>query len=62
VLYTAQGAGSALGPPAAGLAVDLTGSYTPAIVASALLGLAAYAALLPLDARAGERPDTNHDR
>ena len=62
VLYTAVGVGSALGPPAAGLAVDLTGSYTAAIIASSLLGLAAYAALLPLDARVSERSDTNHDQ
>ncbi len=58
-LYTAVGAGSALGPPAAGLVVDLTGGYTPAILGSMLLGLAAFAALLPLDARASGRP--NHD-
>lgn len=48
-LYTAVGAGSALGPPAAGLVVDLTGGYAPAILGSMLLGFAAFAALLPLD-------------
>jgi predicted MFS family arabinose efflux permease len=48
VLLTANGVGSALGPPAVGFVVDATGSYTPAIAALILLGLAAYAALLPL--------------
>ena len=51
VLLTANGLGSALGPPAAGLVVDATGSYAPAVAASAMLGLIAYAALLPLDTR-----------
>lgn len=49
VLNTAVGVGSALGPPSVGLVVDTTGSYTPAILALAMLGLAAFAALLPLN-------------
>lgn len=48
VLLTANGLGSALGPPAVGLAVDVTGSYDAPIAVLTLLGLAAYAALLPL--------------
>ena len=48
VLLTANGVGSALGPPAVGFVVDATGSYTPAIASLILLGLTAYAALLPL--------------
>ena len=56
VLNTAVGVGSALGPPSVGLVVDVTGSYTPAIFALALLGLAAFAALLPLE-RSGAGKD-----
>ena len=37
-----------MGPPAFGLAVDATGGYGAAIVVLFVLGLAAYAALLPL--------------
>ena len=49
VLLTANAIGSALGPPAVGLAVDLTGGYDAAVAVLGLLGLAAYAALLPVD-------------
>ena len=48
VLLTANAVGSALGPPAVGLVVDATGGYDAAVVVLGLLGLAAYAALLPL--------------
>lgn len=61
VLLTANGVGSALGPPTVGFVVDVTGSYTPAIVALTLLGLAAYAALLPLDTHTDGRACTKHD-
>ena len=50
VLYTSAGVGSAVGPPVAGVVIDATG-YTPAIAGSLVLGLAAYAAVLPLSAR-----------
>jgi MFS family permease len=60
VLLTANGIGSALGPPAVGFVVDATGSYDVAIIALALLGLAVYAALLPLDANIDERLRANH--
>ncbi len=48
ILLTANAVGSALGPSAVGLAVDVTGGYGVALVVLTLLGLAAYAALLPL--------------
>ena len=51
VLLTANAVGSALGPPAVGLVVDATGGYDAAVVILGLLGLAAYAALLPLGPR-----------
>ena len=60
VLLTANGIGSALGPPAVGFVVDATGSYTPAIAALTLLGLAAYAALLPLGRNVDEVAHANH--
>jgi MFS family permease len=60
VLLTANGVGSALGPPAVGFVVDATGSYTPAIAALMLLGLAAYGALLPLG-RHVTAPYSNHN-
>jgi MFS family permease len=41
VLYTAAGLGSALGAPAAGVVIDATGSYRPAIAACLVIGLAA---------------------
>ena len=59
VLLTANGVGSALGPPAVGFVVDATGSYAPAIAALVLLGLAAYAALLPLGRHVTAR-NSNH--
>ena len=54
VLLTANAIGSALGPPAVGLAADATGGYDAAIIVLGLLGLAAYAALLPLDSRSDQ--------
>ena len=47
VLYTSAGFGSAVGAPLAGVLIDATGSYVPAIAGSLALGLASYAALLP---------------
>ena len=61
VLLTANGVGSALGPPAVGFVVDATGSYTPAIAALMLLGLAAYGALLPLGRHVTARDSNHHD-
>jgi fucose permease len=52
VLYTSAGMGSAVGPPVAGVVIDATG-YTPAIAGSHVLGLAAYAAVLPLSRPGG---------
>jgi MFS family permease len=46
VLYTSAGIGSAVGAPLAGAAVDVSGSYTPAIAGCLALGLAAYLAVL----------------
>ena len=42
-LYTSAGIGSALGAPAAGLLIDATGSFEPAILVCLAVGLAAYA-------------------
>ncbi|HYM56429.1 MAG TPA: MFS transporter [Solirubrobacteraceae bacterium] len=50
VLYTAAGVGSAVGPPAAGAAIDAFG-YAPAIAGSLVMGLASFCALLPLTRR-----------
>ena len=61
VLLTANGVGSALGPPAVGFVVDATGSYAPAIAALVLLGLAAYAALLPLGRHVTARNSNHND-
>jgi predicted MFS family arabinose efflux permease len=62
ILLTANAVGSAVGPPAVGLAVDATGGYGTAVPVLAALGLAAFAALLPLGRCAGkplpEGPDT----
>ncbi|MCZ2805571.1 MFS transporter [Modestobacter sp. VKM Ac-2983] len=46
VLYTSAGLGSAVGAPLAGVAVDTSGSYTPAIAGCLALGLAGYLAVL----------------
>jgi MFS family permease len=51
VLYTGPGIGSAVGPPAAGAIIDASG-YTPAIVASMVIGLVSFCALLPLSLQA----------
>ena len=50
-----------LGPPAVGFVVDATGSYAPAIAALVLLGLAAYAALLPLGRHVTARNSNHND-
>ncbi len=42
VLYTSAGLGSAVGAPLAGVAVDATGSYAPAVLGCLVLGLVAY--------------------
>ncbi|MBA3794583.1 MAG: MFS transporter [Rubrobacter sp.] len=57
ILLTANAVGSALGPPAVGLAVDVTGGYGVVIVVLMLIGLAAYATLLPLG-RYASKPRT----
>jgi MFS family permease len=51
VLYTSVGIGSAVGAPAAGAAVDATGSYGPAIAGCLVLGLAAYLTVLTVGRR-----------
>ena len=50
VLYTGPGIGSAVGPPLAGAVVDAAG-YGPAIAGSLLVGLASFAAILPVRLR-----------
>jgi MFS family permease len=50
VLYTGPGLGSAVGPPLAGAVVDAAG-YGPAIAGSLVVGLAAFAAVLPVRLR-----------
>lgn len=61
ILLTANAVGSALGPPAFGLAVDATGVYRVAIVALPILGLAAFAALLPLGQYVGKTLPESRD-
>lgn len=53
--YTAAAVGSLAGPPAAGLIIDLSGTYSWAIVVSLALATASFAALLPLH-RAARSP------
>lgn len=60
VLLTAHAVGSAVGPPAVGLAADATGGYGAAVVVLGLLSLAACAALLRVDA--GPEPPTRQER
>lgn len=48
VLYTSAGIGALLGPPLSGLIIDVTGTYTWAIVAALCLEAAAFAILLPI--------------
>jgi MFS family permease len=48
LLYTSAAVGSLLGPPAAGLLIDGTGTYTWAILACIVAATASFAALLPL--------------
>jgi len=50
-LYTGAGIGALLGPPLAGLVVDATGSYRPAIVGAMVLEVAALAVILSLKPR-----------
>ena len=50
VLYTGPGLGSAVGPPLAGAVVDSAG-YGPAIAGSLIVGLVAFAAVLPVRLR-----------
>ena len=45
-LYTSAGIGSAFGAPLAGVTIDASGSYGPAIAGCLVLGLAAYAVVL----------------
>jgi len=51
-LYTGAGIGALLGPPLAGLVVDATGSYRPAIAGAMVLEVAALAVILTLKPRA----------
>jgi MFS family permease len=57
ILLTANGVGSALGPPVVGFVVDATGGYGGVVLALAPIGLAAYAALLPLRSHDGAPED-----
>jgi MFS family permease len=50
--YTSAGLGALIGPPAAGLLLDATGSYTSAIVAALLAAVLALVVLAPLAAGA----------
>ncbi len=50
-LYTSAALGSLLGPPAAGLLVDATGDYRPAIVAAVVLSVLSLLVVAPLPAR-----------
>lgn len=47
-LYTSAGIGALIGPPLAGLVVDATGDYRPAIVGAMVLEVAALAVILTL--------------
>lgn len=47
-LYTSAALGSLVGPPAAGLVIDRTGSYDVAITAALVLSALSFLALLPL--------------
>ena len=48
--YTSAGFGALIGPPLAGVIIDHTGSYTWAIVMAFAMAMAAFCALLPLQA------------
>jgi MFS family permease len=50
-LYTGPGLGSAIGPPLAGAIVDAAG-YGPAIAGALVVGLASFAAVLPVRLKA----------
>jgi MFS family permease len=52
LVYTAAGIGALVGPPVAGVLVDLAGGYGWAIVTGGACGLVAFLALLRLPARA----------
>jgi MFS family permease len=47
-LYTSAAVGSLVGPPAAGMLIDRTGAYDPAITAALALSALSFVALLPL--------------
>jgi len=47
-LYTAAGFGGLIGPPVAGLLIDLTGSYSTAIIAAMMLSFLAFLMLIPV--------------
>jgi MFS family permease len=51
VLYTSAGIGALVGPTLAGVLVDVTGGYRPAILCALALAILATVALLPLPAR-----------
>lgn len=51
VLYTSVGIGSAFGAPLAGVTIDASGSYGPAIAGCLVLGLAAYLTVLGVGRR-----------
>jgi MFS family permease len=48
LVYTAAGVGALIGPPLAGVLVDVTGGYRWATAAAGVAGLGAFVALLPL--------------
>jgi len=48
LIYTSAAVGALVGPPAAGLLIDATGTYRWAILAAMLAATAAFTALLPL--------------
>ena len=48
LVYTAAGFGALLGPPLAGVLVDVTGGYGAAIVVSGVFAAGSFVALLPL--------------
>jgi MFS family permease len=55
-LYTSAAIGALIGPPAAGLVIDRTGSYQVAITAALVLSALSFVALLPLSRPDAARP------